>query len=105
LKVNAILGLMFRLLSALSTGWSKSALPPGWPFLVFITAFKPFNTHTHFQTASIGMVIYSIKAAASAPIPPTNAPIPAVAIAPEPSAAVVAAAPADSLGVADAESE
>ena len=51
------------------------------------------------------MVIYSIKAAASAPIPPTNAPIPAVAIAPEPSAAVVEAAAADSLGVADAESE
>ena len=71
---------------------------------MFITAFKPSNTHTHFQTASIGMVIYSIKAAASAPIPPTNAPIPAVAIAPEPSAAVVEAA-ADSLGVADAESE
>jgi hypothetical protein len=51
------------------------------------------------------MTVYSIKAAASAPIPPTNAPIPAVAIAPEPSAAVVAAAAADSLGVADAESE
>ena len=69
-------------------------------FFVFVTAFKPF-----VHTTSTDKTAYSIKAAARAPIPPTNAPMPAVAIAPEPSAAVVAAAAADSLGVADADSE